>query len=146
MIIGAAVFGYIIGNVAVIMENFDVVDAIETSKMNQIKDWLYDRKVIERKEANQQEKMIRHSYGYSLLLYSRCCYRHRRRRRRCCCGYCYCCCCSCSYICPPSPFLTCRLPNTRNLASILCEHHTVHTALSHFKPNVHAFTSYFDVA
>ncbi|CAM9850383.1 unnamed protein product, partial [Sphacelaria rigidula] len=45
MIIGAAVFGYIIGNVAVIMENFDVVDAIETSKMNQIKDWLYDRKL-----------------------------------------------------------------------------------------------------
>lgn len=45
MIIGATVFGYIIGNVAVIMENFDVVDAIETSKMNQIKDWLYDRKV-----------------------------------------------------------------------------------------------------
>lgn len=52
MIIGAAVFGYIIGNVAVIMENFDIVDAIETSKMNQIKDWLYDRKVIERRGAN----------------------------------------------------------------------------------------------
>lgn len=45
MIIGATVFGYIIGNVAVIMENFDVVDAIESGKMNQIKDWLYDRKV-----------------------------------------------------------------------------------------------------
>ena len=38
-------FGYIIGNVAVIMENFDVVSAIESGKMNQIKDWLYDRKV-----------------------------------------------------------------------------------------------------
>ena len=45
MIVGATVFGYIIGNVAVIMENFDVVNAIETTKMNQIKDWLYDRKV-----------------------------------------------------------------------------------------------------
>lgn len=45
MIIGATVFGYIIGNVAVIMENFDIEDAIETAKMNQIKDWLYDRKV-----------------------------------------------------------------------------------------------------
>lgn len=45
MIVGATVFGYIIGNVAVIMENFDVVNAIESSKMNQIKDWLYDRKV-----------------------------------------------------------------------------------------------------
>lgn len=45
MIIGATVFGYIIGNVAVIMENFDVVDAIESGKMDQIKDWLYDRKV-----------------------------------------------------------------------------------------------------
>lgn len=45
MIIGATVFGYIIGNVAVIMENFDIEDAIETTKMNQIKDWLYDRKV-----------------------------------------------------------------------------------------------------
>lgn len=45
MIIGATVFGYIIGNVAVIMENFNVVDAIENGKMNQIKDWLYDRKV-----------------------------------------------------------------------------------------------------
>lgn len=45
MIIGATVFGYIIGNVAVIMENFDVVDAIESGKMNQIKDWLFDRKV-----------------------------------------------------------------------------------------------------
>lgn len=45
MIIGATVFGYIIGNVAVIMENFNVVDAIESGKMNQVKDWLYDRKV-----------------------------------------------------------------------------------------------------
>eukprot|EP00903_Cladosiphon_okamuranus_P018054 g16615.t1 len=44
MIIGATVFGYIIGNVAVIMENFNVVDAIENGKMNQIKEWLYDRK------------------------------------------------------------------------------------------------------
>lgn len=48
MIIGATVFGYIIGNVAVIMENFNVVDAIENGKMNQIKDWLYDRKVSRR--------------------------------------------------------------------------------------------------
>lgn len=46
MIIGATVFGYIIGNVAVIMENFNVVDAIENGKMNQIKEWLYDRKVF----------------------------------------------------------------------------------------------------
>lgn len=46
MIIGATVFGYIIGNVAVIMENFNVVDAIENGKMNQIKEWLYDRKVL----------------------------------------------------------------------------------------------------
>lgn len=45
MIIGAAVFGYIIGNVAVIMENFDVADAIATSKMDQITDWLRERKV-----------------------------------------------------------------------------------------------------
>lgn len=45
MIIGATVFGYIIGNVAVIMENFNVTDAIENGKMNQIKEWLYDRKV-----------------------------------------------------------------------------------------------------
>lgn len=47
MIIGATVFGYIIGNVAVIVENFNVVDAIETAKMNEIKEWLYDRKVDE---------------------------------------------------------------------------------------------------
>lgn len=45
MIIGATVFGYIIGNVAVIMENFDAIDSIERGKMNQIQDWLYDRKV-----------------------------------------------------------------------------------------------------
>ncbi|CAN0568304.1 unnamed protein product, partial [Ectocarpus sp. 12 AP-2014] len=45
MIIGATVFGYIIGNVAAIMENFNVTDAIENGKMNQIKEWLYDRKV-----------------------------------------------------------------------------------------------------
>ncbi|CAM9898271.1 unnamed protein product [Ectocarpus sp. 8 AP-2014] len=44
MIIGATVFGYIIGNVAAIMENFNVTDAIENGKMNQIKEWLYDRK------------------------------------------------------------------------------------------------------
>lgn len=47
MIIGATVFGYIIGNVAAIMENFNVTDAIENDKMNQIKEWLYDRKVID---------------------------------------------------------------------------------------------------
>ncbi|CBN79924.1 conserved unknown protein [Ectocarpus siliculosus] len=44
MIIGATVFGYIIGNVAAIMESFNVTDAIENGKMNQIKEWLYDRK------------------------------------------------------------------------------------------------------
>lgn len=47
MIIGATVFGYIIGNVAAIMENFNVTDAIENGKMNQIKEWLYDRKVYQ---------------------------------------------------------------------------------------------------
>ncbi|CAM9173045.1 unnamed protein product, partial [Discosporangium mesarthrocarpum] len=44
MIIGASVFGYIIGNVTVIMEHFNVEDAIEKEKMDQIKDWLHDRK------------------------------------------------------------------------------------------------------
>lgn len=45
MIAGATVFGYIIGNVTVIMENFDVQTALERSKMSQINEWLNDRKV-----------------------------------------------------------------------------------------------------
>ncbi|CAM9744013.1 unnamed protein product, partial [Choristocarpus tenellus] len=44
MIVGASVFGYIIGNVTVIMEHFNVEDAIEKEKMDHIKEWLHDRK------------------------------------------------------------------------------------------------------
>lgn len=58
MIIGATVFGYIIGNVAVIMENFDVVDSIERGKMNQIQDWLYDRKVKAENDPPPLEKRV----------------------------------------------------------------------------------------
>ncbi|CAM9123551.1 unnamed protein product, partial [Chrysoparadoxa australica] len=44
MIVGASVFGYIIGNVTVIVENFNVEEAIEREKMDEVNEWLSDRK------------------------------------------------------------------------------------------------------
>lgn len=43
-IIGAGTFGYIIGRVSAIFEHFDVEDAIESEKMEQITVWIHDRR------------------------------------------------------------------------------------------------------
>ena len=37
MLIGATVFGYIVGNVSVMMENFDLQSALRTEKMDRVK-------------------------------------------------------------------------------------------------------------
>lgn len=37
MVVGATVFGYIVGNVSVMMESFDVQSALQTQKMDRVK-------------------------------------------------------------------------------------------------------------
>lgn len=37
MVIGATVFGYIVGNVSVMMESFDLQSALQTQKMDRVK-------------------------------------------------------------------------------------------------------------
>lgn len=37
MLIGATVFGYIVGNVSVMMESFDLQSALRTQKMDRVK-------------------------------------------------------------------------------------------------------------
>jgi CRP-like cAMP-binding protein len=44
MLIGASVFGYVIGNVTVMMENFDQQAALHREKMDRVKEYLRDRK------------------------------------------------------------------------------------------------------
>lgn len=45
MLIGATVFGYIVGNVSVMMESFDLQSALRTQKMDRVKvrGWLAAR-------------------------------------------------------------------------------------------------------
>lgn len=50
MVIGATVFGYIVGNVSVMMESFDLQSALRTQKMDRVKvsslwPW-FDRRVF----------------------------------------------------------------------------------------------------
>jgi hypothetical protein len=67
MIVGASVFGYIIGNMTVIMENFDVEGAIEKERMDQLHDWLRDRK-FPQEMANRMQRQMRYLFRQSSVL------------------------------------------------------------------------------
>ncbi|CAN0559474.1 unnamed protein product, partial [Ectocarpus sp. 12 AP-2014] len=44
MLIGATVFGYIVGNVSVMMESFDLQSALRTEKMDRVKEYIVSRR------------------------------------------------------------------------------------------------------
>ena len=44
MLVGATVFGYVIGNVTVMMENIDMQSAFYREKMDRVKEYLRDRR------------------------------------------------------------------------------------------------------
>jgi len=59
MLLGASVFGYVIGNVTVMMENFDLQSALYREKMDRVKEYLHDREF-----PPKLAKRIRKHYQY----------------------------------------------------------------------------------
>ena len=65
MLVGATVFGYVIGNVTIMMENFDMQSALYREKMDRVKEYLRDRKF-----PIATAKRIRKQFKYFYKKYS----------------------------------------------------------------------------
>ncbi|CAM9557361.1 unnamed protein product, partial [Phaeothamnion confervicola] len=64
MLTGASVFGYIIGNITVIMASFDIQDALRAEKLGHVNEWIQDQNLphaLARRVRRQCKYALKHS-------------------------------------------------------------------------------------